>query len=254
MSEQEMRDPRIDPEDKLEAVSLTETSPTIKKLDNFWYHNKWTVIVVTFFVAVGIVCLVQFFLRPEYDTSVAVACRYRMNREQRADFEALMQKLCPEDFSGDGEIQINITDFEIYSEEEIESARDALEAESDRFAINMQYNTNQYQGFNSHTLTGETAVYFVSPMLYQRLLDNDRILPLAEMYGEDLPMGAREDGCGIDLVNTDLYLYNPALQVLPDSTILCILRPGIAGKNSNSVDYENEKAFFCSLADFRVEE
>ncbi len=246
-------------EDKLEAGSLTETSPTLRKLDNFWYHYKWTVIVVSFFVIVGVVCLVQFLTRPRYDSSVVIGCHYRMNADEYADFEALVERLCPEDFNGDGEKNLNLMIYQFYSEEEIEAAREEYarpgeDGETDRFQINLQYNTTEYNNFNNYTMTGETSVYIISPTLYKRLLDNDRLLPLADLYGTDLPEGARADGCGIDLASTDLYKYNPAVKVLPETAILCLHRPTVSGRSSDPAAYENEKALFRALADFEVKE
>ncbi len=265
MSDQNTPETPVTPDDKLEAVSLTETSPTLKKLDNFWYHYKWTVIVVTFFVTVAVIGTVQFFSRPNYDTSVAVATHYRMNSEEYADFEALLLRICPEDFNGDGEKQVNIVIYQFYSEEEIEAAREEYakpnaEGETDRFQINGAYNKSEFDGFNRYTLTGETSVYIVSPALYERLTEGEdaskyRLVPLAELYPDgNLPAGAREDGYGINLKDTDFYKYSPAAQVLPDTAILCLHRPTVSGKSSDEAAYENEKAFFHAIADYRVEE
>ncbi len=241
-------------EDKLEAASLTETSTAMRKLDNFWYHYKWTVIVVTFFVAVGIICLVQMLTRPKYDTSLAMATHYRMNTEEYAKFEALLEQLLPEDFDGNGEKNVNIVIYQYYSEAEIAAEEERMEAESDRFAINLQYNKSEYDGFNSYTLTGESSVYIISPELYRRLYEGERLLPLSEIYPDGgLPAGAREDGFGIDLKKTDFYKYNSAASVIPDTAILCFHRPTIGGKSSKEGVYEQEKIFFRALADFRVE-
>ena len=64
--------------DKLEAGDIVAASPALRWLDNFWYHNKWTVIVVTFFVAVLLIGIVQMVGRPKYDTSVCLASPYTM--------------------------------------------------------------------------------------------------------------------------------------------------------------------------------
>ncbi len=253
--------PSVTPaEDKLEATEVTVTSPLLKKLDNFWYHYKWTVIVVTFFATVLIVCLVQCGSRPEYDTSIVVATSYRMNSEEHGAFEDLMTRLIPADFNGDGKRLINIMTFEYYSEAEIaekeeEYARPDAEGETDRFQINGAYNKAEFDNFNQYTLTGESSVYIVSPALYERLRESDRLLPLADIYGGDpLPAGARADGCGIDLDATDLYTYNPGIQPIPEDSILCLLRPTVSGKSSSKADYENEKKFFRALADLSVED
>lgn len=240
---------------KLEAGDIVAASPTLRKLDNFWYHNKWTVIVVTFFVAVAVVGIVQMVTRPDYDTSVCLASPYRMNKEERAEFERLLVRICPEDFNGDGEILLNMIEYRIYSEAEFDAEAESYAAESDQFQINRQYNSEEYKNFSNYTMTGETSVYILSPYLYDILREADRLKPLSEIYGNDsLPAGAMNDGYGIQLSETDFYKYNPAAQVYPDNAILCVHRPTLAGRSKNEARYAEDLAFFRAIADYQVKE
>lgn len=253
MSDQNTQNMQESTEEKLEAVPLTQSSKTLRKLDNFWYHYKWTVIVVTFFVAVAVVCLVQLFSRPKYDTSIVLATSYRMDNAEYGELEALMQSLMPKDFDGNGEKKINVVVYQYYSPAEIEQAKAEAERESDLFVINPQYNNSELNAFTNFTMTGETSVCIVSPDVYARLCEKDRVLPLSMIYkAGDMPVGTREDGKGIDLAATDLYKYNPAVAVLPNTSILCILRPSVSGYSSKEKNYEKEKLFFSALADFSV--
>ena len=247
--------------DKLQAGDITAASPLLRRLDNFWYHNKWTVIVATFFVSVAIICLIQFVGRPEYDTSLAFGSPYRMNKEERAAFEQLITRICPEDFNGDGEKLLNLVEYQIYSEEEYDSAREEYaamtneEGETDSFQINRQYNANEYKNFSQYTMTGETSVYILSPYLYSILRDAHRLKPLSEVYPDgNLPEGALEDGFGIALKDTDFYKYNPAAQVLPDNVILCLHLPTVSGRSKNEARYAEDMAFFKAIAGFEVKE
>ena len=250
-----------DEEGKLEARDIVEASPTLRRLDNFWYHHKWTVIVVAFFVSVAIICLIQFVGRPEYDTSICLASTYRMNKDERADFEKLITRICPEDFNGDGEKLLNMVEYQVYSEEEYESAREEYaamtneEGETDSFYMNRQYNVKEYQNFSQYTMTGETSVYILSPYLYSILRDAHRLKPLSEVYPDGaLPEGALEDGFGIALKDTDFYKYNPAAQVYPENAILCLHKPTISGRSKNEARYAEDMAFFKAIADFEVQE
>lgn len=247
--------------DKLEAGDITAASPALRWLDNFWYHNKWTVIVVAFFVTVGIICLVQFISRPDYDTSMVFGSPYRMNKEERGDFEALIARVCPEDFNGDGEKLVNLVVYQVYSEEEFESEADFYasvtneEGETDAFQINRQFNMDEYKNFSQYTMTGETSVYILSPYMYASLADADRLMPLSEVYkGEPLPAGAMADGLGIRLSETDFYKYNPAAQVIPKDAILCLHRPTLGGRSKDPDRYAEDTAFFRAIADLEVKE
>ena len=241
--------------DKLEAGDIKAASPTLRKLDNFWYHYKWTVIITFFFVTVGIVCLVQFLTRPKYDSSLAYATHYRMDNEERAEFEELLDRFCPEDFDGNGEKKINMMVYQIYSDEEYESEVEAYRERGDEFQLNTKYNQDEYNNFNTFTMTGETSVYIISPHLYSLLVAGNRLKPLAELYPDgNLPNGALADGFGIQLAETDFYRYNPAAQVIPDTAILCLHQPTLAGRGKDADLYADDVAFFRSLAEFEVQE
>lgn len=247
--------------DKPEARDIMESSPALRWLDNFWYHNKWTVIVVTFFVAVLLIGIVQMVGRPKYDTSVCLASPYKMNKEERAELEKLMTRICPEDFNGNGEKLINIVEYQIYSEEEYESEADRYEAMTDeegnpdQFQINRKFNSDEYKNFSNFTMTGETSVYILSPYLYGILRDAERLKPLSEVYTDGtLPAGALPDGFGIALKDTDFYKYNPAAQVYPENAILCLHKPTISGRSKNEARYAEDMAFFKAIADFEVQE
>ncbi len=247
--------------DKLEAGDIKAASPVLRRLDNFWYHYKWTVIVVVFFVTVAVVGIVQMASRPSYDTSVCLASTYRMNKEERADLESLLQRICPEDFNGDGEKLVNLVEYQIYSEEEFNAEAESYEAvtnengEADQFQINRKYNSDEYKNFSNFTMTGETSVYILSPYLYGILRDAERLKPLSEVYeGGALPAGALDDGFGIALKDTDFYKYNPAAQVYPENAIICLHKPTLAGRSKNEARYAEDVAFFKAIADFEVKE
>ncbi len=241
-----------DPE-KPEAGSLTETSPFMRWLDNFWYHNKWTVLIVTFFLVVGIICIAQFFTRPTYDATVLLGSSYRVNSAEYADLEKLLEKLCPDDFDGNGEVSVNILVYQVYSEEEYLAEKESLEAESEQFEINMKFNQDELKNFDFRTgMTGDCTVCILSPYLYSRLLGGDRLMPLDLIYTDgELPVGAREDERGIDLSETDFYRYNPAAHSIPENGIICIPRPTV---NTDEQAYDEALRLFCAIADFRVAE
>lgn len=251
----ENRQPHGREEEKLVPAAVEETSPVMKWLDNFWYHYKWTVIVVLFFVSVITVAIVQFATAPEYDIHIVYAGYYRMDSAERARFEDTFNGICPRDFDGNGEKLVNIRDFQIYSEQEIIEEQSRYEAESDRFEINRKYNADEFNSFSNYILTGDSSVYIISPSLYENLKSANRLAPLSELYPNgNLPVGAMEDGFGIAFGETDFYRYNPSMQVLQDDLVLCILKPNLVGANSEDKTYGEAKEFFHAVADYRVKQ
>ena len=252
---QEEQEVRYEREEKLDAEFQVQKSPVLAWLDNFWYHYKWHTIISVFFATVLVLCLVQLFDRPKYDVNFVIAGTYRMDNEQVADYSKEINQLVPEDYDGNGEKNVNIMAYQIYSDADAAEEKEKAEAESQQFILNVKFNSDEMNNFTQYTMTGECSVYLLSPYLYKNLLSEDRLLPISELYeGKTLPAGVTQDGYGISINQTHFYRYNPSVQVMPDDMILCILRPLVWGNSSKQEKYEKEKAFFCAIADYQVKE
>lgn len=242
------------PEGKLAAGELTESSPVLRKLDNFWYHYKWVVIIALFFAVILIIGVVQICNRESYDIQVAVAVPYTMDAEEKDDFTALLTRYC-KDYNGDGKTLVYLHTNQIYSDEEYQSERAYWEAQSEQFYIDSSYNSNQLEDLEQYLMNGECNLLFVSPYIYETKRDNGHLLAVSEVYGEDeLPNGVTADGYGIRLSETDFYQYSPAAQVLPADTILCLQAPIISVKDWNKSDDSDAREMFRAIADHRVKE
>ena len=241
-------------EGKLEAGSLTANSPFLRWLDNFWYHHKWTVIISAFFAVVLIMGLVQILSKESYDVSMTYGGRYRMDDEERADFEALLNAVCPDDYDGDGSKRVQYMIYEIFSDAEILQAKAEAESAGSDFVFNAKYNTDEFENFTAFAGTGECSVYFLSPYLYEVLKASDRIRPVAELYkGQVLPQGVLEDGYGVALKDTDFYENHSAAQVLPEDTVVCLLRSTVWNASGERKEaYARAEALFRAIVDFSV--
>ncbi|MBE6694424.1 MAG: hypothetical protein E7589_06650 [Ruminococcaceae bacterium] len=241
-------------EDKLPEGDIVERSKFVRWLDNFWYHYKWHVIIVTFFVTVIAICTVQMLTRERYDTTVTYSGPYRMSNEERAEFERLMDSLCPEDYDGNGERNVQYVIYQIYSESEIMAEKESVEAAGGQYQMNTQYNQSEYNGFNTYVLSGECSVYMVSPYLYGILRDGGRLKDLSAVLGDGLPVGVDGYGFGVRLGDTEFYKYNPAVQMLPPDTVICLLAPTVAGSSSNPEQYDVSVGLFRAIVEFKVAE
>lgn len=235
-----------------QPAEIVETSKVMKWLDNFWYHNKWTVIVVTFFLAVLIIGTVQMLSREKYDITLTYGGSYRMNNEERAAFESLLDSLCPEDYDGDGDKNVQYVIYEVYSEQEYMDAKEKAEEQGAQFVLNTKYNQEEFQRFGSFVMTGESSVYIVSPYLYGQLYNGERLKNLNEVYPSEKPQGIIDDGCGVRLGDTDFYKYNPEAQVLSPDTVICLLSPTVWGKSHDDEMYARSVELFKSIVSFTV--
>lgn len=236
-------------------VSLTSKIPFFSKLDNFWFYNKWKVIIISFFAIVLGVCLVQIVGKAEVDTTLVIAAPETITPLQSADIDSALLSLMPADKSGDGKKVLDIITYPIYSEEELYRANHTeTETEEDGGwhyvpTVNQSYNVEKFNEYTEYLKTGEVTLIFVSKYLYDNLIVNDRVLPLSEVFGDNMPTIAALSGDGYGVRLGDLYAYDyiDALKVIPEDTMVCILRPYIWGASSKAEKYEYSKEFFRNI-------
>ena len=124
-----------------------------KKLDNFWYHYKWTTIIVSFFVIVFIVCAVQMCTREDRDLNVLYSAYEYGLGKYLPDVEGALENVAP-DFNGDKRSNVAIVELPIISKE-------------------------SYDAFRNHVFVGDTVICLLSPELYSEVYikdDNGEIL------------------------------------------------------------------------------
>ncbi len=227
---------------KLNSTEIVSENRTYNKLQNFWYHNKWTVIVVAFFVIVIAVCTVQMLGKDKYDVSIVYGGTEHMDAEQRAAFVAALQNVLPEDYDGNGKKSVGLVEFQIFSEEEIyteietEVNGELVTVKKEQVALS--WNTEQFSSMQSAvSKTGEYSLCFASPYVYEKLL-----------------AGYAVEGKTVRLGDTDFYLYNEAVQALPADTVVCLLRQFTVGQSSRNEIYNRSVALFDAIVAYDVAE
>lgn len=222
---------------KLNNTEIVTENRAINKVENFWYHNKWTVIVVAFFVCVAVVCTMQMFSKEKYDVTVLSGTTVQMNAEQREAFLSVLESALPKDYDKDGENAVGMVDYQIFSEDErlveVETEIDGAQTTLIEEQVAAHWNNDQKSGFLSAVQTGEYSVCFASPYVYELLTKDKNVVSRSFCLGD-----------------TDFYLYNEAVQVLPADTVVCLLIQfpmGTSGKEdiyARSVDlYEAIQAY-----------
>ena len=228
--------------EKLNSTDIVTENRAYNKLENFWYHNKWTVIVVAFFVIVIAVCTVQMFGKDKYDVSVVYGGTEKMSAEQRAAFLAALQSVLPEDYDGDGNKTVGLVEYQIFSEEElyteVETEVDGELVTIKKEQVALNWNTEQFSLMQSAvSKTGEYSLCFASPYVFETLLK-----------------GYVQEGNYVRLGDTDFYKYNEAVQVLPADTVVCLLRQFAIGQSSKDAIYARSSELFSAIVAYDVAE
>ena len=229
-------------ENKYDSTEIVSENRVYNKLQNFWYHNKWTVIVVAFFVCVVVVCTLQMFGKEKYDVSIVYGGTAHMESDERAAFVGALQGILPEDYDNNGKKAVGLVEYQIFSEKEIytevekEVDGELVTVKEPMVALN--WNTEQYSSMQSAvSKTGEYSLCFASPYVYEQLLK-----------------GYAVEGKAVRLGDTDFYLYNEAVQVLPADTVVCLLRQFMVGQSSKDEIYNRSVALFDAIVAYDVAE
>lgn len=237
MNNEENRDSeKIDARD----IKIVKKNKFLMWLDNFWYHYKWPVIIVTFFLIVGVVCISQMITNKKEDVTVMYAGPYQLSRDERAEIEVALTRILPKDYNNDGKGILDFCEYSIYSEEEFESINEAYTTEEGNHVpmVNTSTNYTNYQNYTSYMQTGACSVYFLSEYLYEKNLsvNTEIMVPLSDVFGDELPQGAMDNGYGVRLIETPLYDI-PALKVLPKDTIVCLGRRRPMGQSEKEYSF-----------------
>lgn len=235
-------------------LSLAEQSPVLKWLDNFWYHYKWPVIIVAFFIVVIVVCVLQQTGERDNDLNITYGGTYGFSLSEAEQMQQTLSGALVKDYNRDGTKYAGFVRFQIYSEEEIKAENDALNSALDEAlgkdpnrpatggAINLAYNTEQARQLDQFVMTGESYIYICSPYVYETLKARGNVRLLKEVVGT-LPSNALDDSAVL-LKDTQWYASSEILQKLPEDTVICLL-----GKSLFSAEdvYANSVETFLSI-------
>lgn len=247
-------DQRNRQDEKTEAPEIAEQSRFLRWLDNVWYHYKWYIIIGTFAVVTLVICLVQCSSRESHDMTITYAGP-TLNDTEQGGFSAALEVALPEDFDGNGTKSIQLVTYGIYTEEELIAMYSRENSEGVRMLDNFNYgnakkqNTDEGTAFSTFVRTGECAVWFVSPYVYEQYGMETLATPLSDIFGNKLPEGAAND-YAVRLGDTAFYRAYAAVRELPADTLIVLTQPYIYGKVSKDAFYENCRDMYIAIVNF----
>ncbi len=229
-------------------INLNSSNRFIKALDNFWFYHKWKVIIISFFAVVLVICILQMVGKERIDDNVVIGVPKTLYAEEIAELDNTLTSLMPKDENGEKNLALMI--YPIYSEDELEYVNELETNDEGNYVtlVSPVYNAEKISEYSDYMMTGEASLLFVSPYLYAQQAENDRLMPLSEIFGENVPKSGYE--YGVRLGDTYLYEYFDAFKVLPEDTVICLRRAYVMGASANKERYQRTKEFFVNLVTF----
>ena len=170
-----------------------------------------------------------------------------MSPEQAESVKSVINAVMPEDFDGDGVKNATFIDYETYSADQIKEIEAATDANGEHGYVDRVYNSSNYDNFCNYMQTGDASVCLLEDWLFEELKAADRIASVSEVLGYT-PEGS--DGYGVRLGDLAIYNSYAALRVLPEDTVVCLLRSLVVGNSSDAEYYENECDMFRALIEY----
>ena len=228
------------------------SSPLLTKLENFWYHYKWHTIAAVAAVVIIAICVAQFVRQKDYDIYVMYAGGESFSRKSEngdiPEYNMFVNalKAHAEDYDGDGEVLLSLSDLFIPSPEE----KAELGADADFSSMSSDVKT-----LNDRMLYSEYYVFFVSKYVFDEYhvrSDTEMFAPIARYCpeGNDFRF---EGESAVYLASTPLYEL-PTFSSMPEDTLICIrINSEISsrfGKKKNAEIYRRSEEYLTSLLSY----
>ena len=247
--------------DKIEnAPDPAGRSRFFRWLENVWYHYKWHIIIGAFFLLVLIVALVQCNSKEQTDLTVTFGGGAALTEAEQKALCAALEAVMPDDFDGNGSKKVELKANAIYTDAELRAMYSFFDEETQTEMVDLatyqgaaHYNSERFQNLNTYLMTGECAIWLVSPYVYEQANLEALAMPLEDL--SDLLEGVTYtayDGYAVRLADTGFYKTYRAVQVLPEDTLIVMIRIAV-GQTAKDSTFEQCKQTYRAILQFRSE-
>ncbi len=238
-------------DEKLPGGEIILDSPTLKKADNFWFYNKWKILIGAFVALVLGVCIWQSCSKDGNDVMLMYAGPFQSfaNNEVYNNVRSALNVVVPEDYDGDGEKNCEIAALTIFSEEQIKQMKEDGIAESRVVYVNAELNNQELQKFDQLIMAGEYSVCLLDPTLYERVRSAGGFRRLDEVLGA-VPDCANDE-YSIRFADTAFAKYYDIFDQLPPDTLLCLRTKSAFINVRSDKKYEISETFFKNIVEFK---
>jgi len=187
-------------------------------VENFWYYNKWFVLVGIVFLTLIIIASVQFFSKDEPDVGLTYAGATILS-DDVCEKIIRSSEDSVSDVNGDGKSSVDFKNFVLHSDFEL------LKNEGQKIQAR-----EEFKAYSDEILSGDGCILLLDKYFYEELAENGSLVNLYEIYTE-LPKSA-VDFFGLRLGDTALFKKD-GFSSLPADTIVCLKFAPVVGKESD---------------------
>lgn len=226
----------------------------LKWLDNFWYHNKWLVLIGGFFAVAVIIMTMQFFTRDGYDAMVLYTGPRIPNANQTLEIQNAFESVMTKEYDENGEKEVALSSLFLMTDEQLKDDRYLYDEAGNKLFINTGEMVTTKQQFTTQIFVGEAMICLLDPAWYELAAKKDAFVELSELT--DVEFEDSYDECALYLHKTDFGEYFTAMDVFPEDTLICFRRmsstSGLKNEKKEAQRYEYNKGLFCDIIEFSI--
>lgn len=226
----------------------------LKWLDNFWYHNKWLVIIVGFFAVAVIIMTAQFLTRDGYDAMVLYTGPRIPNANQTLEIQNAFESVMTKEYDSNGKKEVALSSLFLMTDEQLKDDKYLYDEAGNKLFINTGEMVTTKQQFTTQIFVGEAMICLLDPAWYELVAKQDAFVPLCELT--DMQFEDSYDECALYLHKTAFGEYFTAMHTFPEDTLICFRRmsstSGIKNGEKEEKRYEYNKELFCDIIEFNI--
>ncbi len=208
-----------------------------QKFENFWYHNKFAVIVAGVFIVFLLVSLTQMIFKKSPDANLLYIGTASISFTSQDKLQESIATVMKEDYNEDGRRYVDYIELTV------------LDPEKAQDFENTSYTSHEIDSvaterFVAELIAGDSMIYLADEKYYKTALEQDVLMPLREIVGT-LPEKAHDE-YSVYLRDLDIF-YLPGFNKLPGDTLLFVRYPVSLAESREHL----EKREQCNLSVFR---
>lgn len=194
----------------------------INKWENFWYHHKTKVIMISVFTFIIGVAVIQFATHANPDVSVIYSGPDYITANMNQAFCDILEGVMM-DYNEDGKKYAQLNDLVFMTEGQIAEFEQEMEEAGETGTIDRISNAQASERFTYEIFGSEASICLLAGDQYRMVRGEGGFLPLKEIFGEEIPEGAIDD-TGVLFSETKLYKFYDAAKIFPEDTVLALRR------------------------------
>lgn len=227
----------------------------INKWENFWYHNKTKVIIITFFVVVIGVIVVQLATRSNPDISMIYSGPDYITANMNRDFCDMIEGMM-DDYNGDGKKYVQLNDIVYKTEDQIVEFEAELEANGDNGSFDKTANAQAAERFTFEIFGSEASLCILAEDQYEMVASSGGFMRLDEIFDE-IPEGAIDD-YGVRFNETKLCKFYASAQIFPEDCVIALRKvstiSAMTGKKKAERQHSYSMELFRDILNFEYPE